>query len=82
MEKSEPSSPGKLGRVNYETPTLFEQTMVPDKVISIDDEIKRNELMIQQKMKMNEKSRQGLISESANKIASNTTMLPSNSNLP
>jgi len=56
--------------------------MVPDKVISIDDEIKRNELMIQQKMKMNEKSRQGLMSESANKIASNTTMLPSNSNLP
>ena len=51
-EKSVPSSPGKLGRVNYETPSLFDQTMIPDKVISIDDEIKRNELMIQQKLKM------------------------------
>ena len=33
-------------------------------------------------MKINDKSRQGLMSESANKIASNTTMHPSNSNLP
>jgi hypothetical protein len=44
---NQPSSPGtKLGRVNYETPTLFDQTMIPDKVLSIDDEIKKNELMI------------------------------------
>ena len=43
---NQPSSPGKLGRVNYETPSLFDQTMIPDKVISIDDEIKKNELMI------------------------------------
>jgi hypothetical protein len=48
--------------------------MVQEKVISIDDELKKNEMMIQHKMKINEKASHCLTSESANKIASNTTM--------
>lgn len=71
-------SPAKLGRVNYETPSLFDQTVVSDKVVNIDDEIKKNELMIKQKMnKLHAGSAASAASNlpgSMNKIISNTTI--------